>query len=348
MKNTANTVRAITEIGIIAALGYVFDELQGILFKGVFVNGGSIGFAMIAVLIIAYRRGVIPALITGLIMGLLDVATSAYILHPMQMLLDYIFPYAFVGLVGLLKPFYDKATDRNSKILWLIAGTVTGGLLKFLSHYLAGVIFWADPSGFAWNLQNMNPWLYCFIYNIAFMGPCIVLTGALLVVIQITAPRILENKAILREEENKDSKVVPMTLSIASIAGGLFLFTFYLIKLVRSFESYKDGSAFGYDGDPDSMLITVVGLFLAVLGGLSLFRTIKGKFSITKYMAGFTMISLTAFIYGLARLIRTYVKNKPHDTYWLWFTITIVATVFAAATFIYLFIKERKQKVEEK
>ena len=68
MKNTNNVVRTLCEIGIIAALGFVFDELQGILFKGIFVNGGSIGFAMVAVLVMAYRRGWLPALLTGLLM----------------------------------------------------------------------------------------------------------------------------------------------------------------------------------------------------------------------------------------------------------------------------------------
>ena len=81
MKNTTTAVRTISEVGIFAALGFVFDELQGIIFKGVFPNGGSIGFAIIAVLIIAYRRGFIPALVTGLIMGLLDIASNAYIIN---------------------------------------------------------------------------------------------------------------------------------------------------------------------------------------------------------------------------------------------------------------------------
>ena len=91
-KTRTNSIRTISEIGIFAALGYVLDELQGALSKGIFINGGSIGFAMIAVIIIAYRRGWLPALLTGLIMGLLDIATSAYILHPLQLLLDYILP----------------------------------------------------------------------------------------------------------------------------------------------------------------------------------------------------------------------------------------------------------------
>ena len=101
MKNASKTVITLCEIGIFAALGFVFDELQGILFKGVFPNGGSIGFAMIAVLIIAYRRGFLPALLTGLIMGIFDIATSAYIINPVQLFLDYIFPYALVGFAGL-------------------------------------------------------------------------------------------------------------------------------------------------------------------------------------------------------------------------------------------------------
>ena len=344
MKNTTNTVRTISEIGIIAALGFVLDELQGILFKGVFVNGGSIGFAMIAVLIIAYRRGALAALATGLIMGLLDVATSAYILHPMQLLLDYIFPYAFVGLVGFLKPFYDKAEDKKIKILWLISGAVLGGMLKFLSHYLAGVIFWADPKSFAWDLNNMNPYLYCFIYNIAFIGPSIILTGALLVAIQLTAPRILTNKAVVESNDVKKDKVVPMSLSIASIAGGLFLFVFFLVKYIKSFYGYEDDGAYGYDFDPDSMVVFVVGLFLMVLGAISLYQSIKGKFSLIKFVGGFSLISLTAFIYGLARLIRMYVKEKDPTTYWIWFTITITVTLISAGLFVYLLIKDKKSK----
>ena len=344
MKNTTNTVRTISEIGIIAALGFVFDELQGILSKGIFINGGSIGFAMIAVLIIAYRRGVLAALATGLIMGLLDVATSAYILHPAQLLLDYIFPYSFVGLVGFLKPLYDKADNRNIKILWLVLGTIIGGMLKFLSHYLAGIIFWADPENFAWDLNNMNPYLYCFVYNIAFIGPSILLTALLLVAIQCTAPRILTNKAVLQEGDSKDNKALPTALSLATIGGGTFLFVYFLIKYIKSFADYQDGAAYGYDFDPDSMVVFVVGLFLMVLGTISFYRTIKGNFSLPKYTFGFTLISLTTFIYGLARLIRTYVKNKPHTTYWIWFAIALAVTLIAAGLLIFLFIKERKRQ----
>ena len=344
MNKTTNTVRTISEVGIIAALGFVFDELQGIISKGVFINGGSIGFAMIAVLIIAFRRGGLAAIVTGLIMGLLDIATSAYIIHPAQLMLDYILPYALVGLVGFLKPIYDKAPNKGVKIVWLITATIIGGLLKFSSHYLAGVIYWADPENFAWNLNEMNPYLYCFIYNMAFIGPSILLTGGLLVAIECIAPRILENKAIVKDEKNKNVKALPYSISIASIGVGAFLFVYFLIKYIVSFSDYKDDGAYGYDFDPDMMVLFVVGLFIMVYGLISLFRTYKGNFSLVKYTAVLSLISLITYIYGLARLIRMYVKGKDPTLYWIWFGVALFVTLIMEALFIYLFIKSKKKE----
>ena len=97
MDTRNNYVRIMCEIGIFAAIGFVLDELQGIISKGLFINGGSIGFAMLAVIVIGYRRGWLPALLTGLIMGALDISTSAYIIHPAQLFLDYLLPYGLVA-----------------------------------------------------------------------------------------------------------------------------------------------------------------------------------------------------------------------------------------------------------
>ena len=344
MKNTTNTVRTISEIGIIAALGFVFDELQGILWKGVFINGGSIGFAMVAVLIMAYRRGLLPALLTGFIMGLLDIMTSAYILHPVQLLLDYIFPYALVGLVGLLKPFYDHSKDKASKVLWLISGAIIGGLLKFLSHFLSGAIFFADATTFAWNLNNMNPYLYSFVYNIAFMGPCIILSGALLVAIELTAPRLLIVKNQDKKTQKENDDLYPKVLSIITIAVGAFLFIFFFVKYIMSFSSWSEDGASGYDFDPDSMLIFVLGLLISALGVISLIKSLKNRFDIIPYLGVSVAISLTSFIYGLARLIRTYVKNKDHTTYWIWFAISLTVLVIYVFLFFYALIKSKKEK----
>ena len=156
---------------------------------------------------------------------------------------DYILPYAVVGFAGLLKPLFDKSNTRTQKILWLVSGAVIGGLLKFASHYLAGVFFWADPEYFAWNLNKMNPYLYCFIYNIAFIGPSIVITAGLLVVVYLTAPKVLTNKPFVEEKEMEYSNYLPVVISSALIAAGGFLFIYFLIDWIKSFY-YKSSSQY--------------------------------------------------------------------------------------------------------
>ena len=348
MKKNSNVITTMCEVGIFAAIGYVLDELQGVLSKGLFINGGSIGFAMIAVLIIAFRRGWLPAIATGLIMGLLDIATSAYILHPAQLLLDYILPYAVVGLVGFLKPMFDGTDEKKSKILWLIAGTVVGGLLKFLSHYLAGIIFWADPQYFAWNLNNLNPYLYCFIYNIAFIGPSIVLTAAILVVVFVNAPRVLiaNNKQFYVSNEPKEDKprdLYSLIETAVYLFGGTFVFIFFLTKYIFSFMDYHDGNAYGYDFDPDSMLIFVLGFMVMILGINTLISVIKKKHNINISFSALIAILSASLIYAISKLIKMYSKGKDPTTYWIWFGIGLFTILLA--TVLYLLKRHQLKKM---
>ena len=351
MKKTSTLVTTLCEVGIFAALGFVFDELQGIISKGAFPNGGSIGFAMIAVIIIAYRRGLLAALLTGLIMGIFDVMGGAYIIHPVQMLLDYILPYAVVGLVGLLKPFFDKYDRKSSQLLWLISGVIIGGLLKFLCHYIAGVIFWADPKGFAWeDFKTMNAWLYCLVYNIAFIGPSIVITCALVVPLYLKAPHLFivkKTKSIATEsietnapaESQAEKNPFPMVLSIATIAFGTFVFVFYLIKYIKSFYAYDDGKGVGYDFDQDSVLILILGLFLLILGVISLIKYLKNRFTYVFYSGSLLVLT----VIDLIRLIRMYVKEKDPFTYWVWLVIGLLLLAGSLTWFIISLIKQKKE-----
>ena len=342
MSTTSKYVRTICEIGIFAALGFVLDELQGIISKGLFINGGSIGFAMIAVLIVGYRRGWLPALLTGLIMGLFDIATSAYIIHPAQLFLDYILPYAFVAIGCLCKFPFDRAETKGGKILWLVIGTVVGGLAKFLSHYLAGVLFWADPANFAWGLTSMNPYLYCFIYNIAFIGPSIVLTAALLVAVYARVPSVITAEEPKRKVEKKTA--LPIVYVSVIGAGALACFIYFLISYVQSFSAYKDGSAYGYEFDPDSMVISLLSLFLLVLTVLSAVKLYKGKFSMLFHSQVTFLTVLMSLIYGIARLIRMYVKEKDPTTYWIWFGVGLFTVLVFLGLSLYLYFKKRKKK----
>ena len=66
MNKSSVMIRTIVEVALFAALGFVFDELQGAVAKAIFPTGGSIGFAIIAVVIISFRRGPIAGFATGL------------------------------------------------------------------------------------------------------------------------------------------------------------------------------------------------------------------------------------------------------------------------------------------
>ena len=341
MKDRANLVRTLCEIGIFAALGFVFDELQGLFFGSVFPNGGSIGFAMIAVLIVAYRRGFLPGLLTGLLMGLFDIATKAYVIHPMQVMFDYILPYAVVGFAGLLKPLFDKSYTRTQKILWLVSGAVIGGLLKFASHYLAGVFFWADPEYFAWNLNKMNPYLYCFIYNIAFIGPSIVITAGLLVVVYLTAPKVLTNKPFVEEKEMEYSNYLPVVISSVLIAAGGFLFIYFLIDWIKSF--YYKSSSQKYSFSQDSMVIYVLGIFFIVLGVICLISYFKNKFNYMVLSASLLVITVISLLYAAGKAGYALQEKVDASKYWLWLAIAGIGFVLAEIYFALLLIKRRRE-----
>ena len=357
MGTASKTVRTICEIGIFAAIGFVLDELQGIIFKGVFINGGSIGFAMIAVLIIGYRRGWLPALLTGLIMGLFDIATSAYIIHPAQLFLDYILPYALVAIGCLCKYPYEKAHTRGEQILWLVLGAVIGGTAKLISHYLAGVLFWADPQYFAWGLTWMNPYSYCLLYNFAFIGPSIVITAALLVALYLRAPMVLTAKQRKKksdkdendEEEREEKKqLTPLPYVIALGVAALGCFVYFLILYIKSFKNNSEGGVIDYEFDPNSMAVVVLSFFFIILTIVSLVQLKKQKFNLIVHsQIAFLLVSLS-FIYCIARLIRMYVKHNDPTIYWIWFGVGLATVVLYLVLTLILTIRRKKEIAEAK
>ena len=342
MKGRTNLVRTLCEIGIFAALGFVFDELQGIFFGSVFPNGGSIGFAMIAVLIVSYRRGFLPGLLTGLVMGLFDIATKAYVIHPMQVLFDYILPYAVVGFAGLLKPFFDKSEKKVEKILWLISGAVLGGLLKLTSHYFAGIFFWADPEYFAWNLNSMNPYLYCFVYNIAFVGPSIVITAGLLTVVYLTAPKVLTNKPFVEETESERKDIAPIPIASALFVIGTFLFVFFLIAWIKSF--YYKTSSQKYSFDQDSMVIYVLGLFFIALGGITLSTYLKNKFNYLVLSSSLLVITLISLIYAAGKIGYAFEEKVDPTKYWIWLGVAGLGFILAEILFVLMLLKKKRDQ----
>lgn len=211
-KKNHDIVMTMVEIGVMAALGFVLDELSGIMFKGVFVNGGSIGIAMVCVLVMAFRRGFVPALATGLVMGLLDLATGPYIIPGdawrafVQVFLDYVAAYPMVAFAAIFRKAFLNAEEKQKKVLFLCLGSILGGLLKLFAHFLSGILFWADPSGFAFSWNWMNPYLYCFLYNALYVLPCLALSLGFLLVLFWRIPSLLKEPNRLYERKAEETK----------------------------------------------------------------------------------------------------------------------------------------------
>jgi thiamine transporter len=147
--------RVLVEIGVAAALAMILGMLR--LFRG--PQGGSITLEMVPIFVVSFRHGVRPGVWSGVIMGLLKLLLGAYIVHPIQLVMDYVLPFALLGLAGM---FYRKPA----------LGVAIGSAARYVVHVLAGVIFWA-----VYAPQGMNPWVYSISYNAGYLIPSAILSG---------------------------------------------------------------------------------------------------------------------------------------------------------------------------
>ena len=191
MKNFS--VKVLCEIAIFAAIGFVLDILQSGIWKGAFINGGSIGFAMVPVFVIAYRRGLVPGIICGLLLSLVQMMGGIYVINAssgwrgtigpfLQIMLDYVLAYTVVGVAGAFSGMYKKG-DKKVQLIAIIVGCVIGGLLKYASHVLSGGLFWLGDGSYKFLGVANSSWLYSFVYNGAFSIPNIIICTIIMVII---------------------------------------------------------------------------------------------------------------------------------------------------------------------
>ena len=75
-------------------------------------------------------------------------------------------------LVGLAGIFSHKINLKTKVIAysWLFLAVLIGGLGRFISHFLSGIIFFAQYAP-----EGQSPWLYSAIYNISYLLPSLLL-----------------------------------------------------------------------------------------------------------------------------------------------------------------------------
>ena len=173
------------EIAIFASIGLVLDQIS---FK-IVPNGGSVSLVMLPIILIAIRWGIVAGLTSGLLLGVMQAMFGGYIIHWAQGLLDYAVAFTVVGFAGLMKPFVERALKAQNHVhvfVYFVIASLIGGMLRFVAHLLAGVIFFKEYAG------DQNPWIYSIIYNCTYIIPSIVLTAVVAVLILKASPRLLK------------------------------------------------------------------------------------------------------------------------------------------------------------
>ncbi len=133
-------------------------------------NGGSITlFSMLVICLIGYWYGPATGLITAFAYGILQFITGPYVVHPLQVLLDYPLAFGALGLSG----FFWKSKNG------LLKGYIIGVLGRLLTHEISGYIFYTTyvPGGPAANIAAI--WAST-VYNMSYILPEMILTIVLL------------------------------------------------------------------------------------------------------------------------------------------------------------------------
>ena len=113
--------------------------------------GGSITLlSMLAATLAGYFCGPKWGLASGLALGLLNLIFGGYVVHPVQLALDYILAFTALGLSGFF-------TEKKSG---LYIGYIVAIVGRFICSFLSGFIFFAEYAP-----EGMNPTLYSFVYN---------------------------------------------------------------------------------------------------------------------------------------------------------------------------------------
>jgi thiamine transporter len=196
------TVRVIVETALLTAFAFILDYLQGIIcdFIPFWPNGGSVGIAMVPIFILSIRRGVLPGLLGGLILGLLDmidgvwispVAGDSIFLAFLCILLDYILGWTLVGLAGIFSKKIKEAKDNKSLSKWAIISIITGGFARLFIVFLSGSILWSKGTEILGITVDL-PWaLYSLLYNSSYLIPSILLCIAVIIPIIVSKAKFI-------------------------------------------------------------------------------------------------------------------------------------------------------------
>ena len=116
-----------------------------------FPFGGSITFfSMLCICLTGYFYGLGAGITSGMAFGIIQFILNPYILFPVQVILDYIFAYASLGLAGIF------SRSKHG----LVKGYIIGVLGRYFFTVLSGWIFFREYAWKGWGVLT-----YSLVYN---------------------------------------------------------------------------------------------------------------------------------------------------------------------------------------
>ncbi|PTM59124.1 energy-coupled thiamine transporter ThiT [Desmospora activa] len=168
------------EIAMIAGIAVILNNTIALK---LWPQGGSISLVMVPIVVLAFRRGWGAGVTAGLIVGMLDLMIAPFIVHPVQVVLDYPVAFAALGLAGLVKLREAPLGEQLGKVALAVS---IAGLMRLAAHFTAGVIWFGEfaPEGF-------SPVLYSFLYNVSYIVPDMIISIMVMVTLLAKAPQLV-------------------------------------------------------------------------------------------------------------------------------------------------------------
>lgn len=149
--------RRVAAAAMCVAIAFVLSCVRIIKFP----QGGSVtACSMLPIIAFAVAVGPAKGLLAGVAYGLLQLIQDPYVIHPLQLLMDYPMAFGALALGGLVNfvPVKDS--------LKLPLAVLLGSLGRFVMALISGAVFFASIYAEA----GQSAFNYSFIYNIGYLG----------------------------------------------------------------------------------------------------------------------------------------------------------------------------------
>ncbi len=142
-------------------------------------QGGSITLVSMApIILLALRRGAKVGIVAGILFGLVVLVEEPFVVHPIQLLLDYPLAFGALGLAGFFQRDHWKSLTQTRRLLRRllpITGVVVAITARFVSHFVSGIVYFASYAPYPQDLTSVA--IYSAAYNASYLLPEMFFTG---------------------------------------------------------------------------------------------------------------------------------------------------------------------------